>query len=211
MEPGAGSGSSLRAVGVSERYADYDAEQRFDVGSVRTIESPVSQRRGPAGTHQAESAPCVRDELHAAGGVAINGTVNDLAMSGAVALFLSCAFILEEGIELDALGRIAEMMGAAARRADVTLVAGDSKVVEKGHGDGVFINTTGIGLVPDGVEIGPRNARPGDVVIVSGPIGEHGVAIMSVREGLELMADPAFSELAAEVSAKPRSAIAALG
>ncbi len=119
------------------------------------------------------------------GDLAVNGTVNDLAMTGARPAFLSCAFILEEGVELATVGRIAEALGAAARAAEVTVATGDTKVVDAGHGDGVYINTAGIGLIPDGVDIRPRRAAPGDVVIVSGPIGEHGVAIMSVREGLE--------------------------
>lgn len=119
------------------------------------------------------------------GDLAVNGTVNDLAMSGAQAAYLSCGFILEEGTDLDVVGRIADALGAAARRAGVTVATGDTKVVDAGHGDGVFINTAGVGLVPDGVDIRPQRARPGDVVLVSGDIGVHGVAIMSVREGLE--------------------------
>ena len=119
------------------------------------------------------------------GALAVHGTVNDIAMSGAQPLFLSAGFILEEGLPLDQLGVIAESMGAAARAAGVTLVTGDTKVVDKGHGDGVFINTSGFGLIPPGVRIGPDRARPGDVVIVSGALGVHGIAIMSVREGLE--------------------------
>ncbi|MBS1811074.1 MAG: hydrogenase expression/formation protein HypE [Acidobacteria bacterium] len=119
------------------------------------------------------------------GDLAINGTVNDVAMSGAQPLFLSAGFILEEGLAMDALGRIANTMGAAAKAAGVTLVTGDTKVVNKGHGDGVYINTSGIGVIPVGVNIAPHQARPGDVVIVSGEIGLHGTAIMSVREGLE--------------------------
>ncbi|MEZ4868592.1 MAG: hydrogenase expression/formation protein HypE [Caldilineaceae bacterium] len=119
------------------------------------------------------------------GDLAINGTVNDLAMRGAQPLYLSAGFILEEGLALDRLGALAQLMGEAARKAGVALVAGDTKVVDKGHGDGLYINTSGIGLIPPGVEIGPTRARPGDVVIVSGEIGLHGMAIMSVREGLE--------------------------
>ena len=119
------------------------------------------------------------------GELAINGTVNDIAMSGAQPLFLSTGFILEEGLPLEKLGTIVESMGSAAQKAGVTLVTGDTKVVDKGHGDGVYINTSGFGLIPEGVEIGPNLARPGDLVIVSGEIGTHGVAIMSVREGLE--------------------------
>ena len=119
------------------------------------------------------------------GDLAINGTVNDLAMSGAQPLFMSAGFILEEGLSMNALGAIVESMGRAARAAGVKLVTGDTKVVDRGHGDGVYINTSGIGLVPDGVHIGPSRAKPGDVVLVSGEIGVHGTAIMSVREGLE--------------------------
>ncbi|MFJ5222983.1 hydrogenase expression/formation protein HypE [Streptomyces sp. NPDC088400] len=119
------------------------------------------------------------------GDLAVNGTVNDLAMMGARPAYLSCGFILEEGIELATVGRVAEALGAAARAADVVVATGDTKVVESGHGDGIFINTAGVGLIPDGIDIRPRRAAPGDVVIVSGPIGEHGVAVMSVREGLE--------------------------
>jgi len=119
------------------------------------------------------------------GELAVNGTVNDLAMSGARPLFLSVGFILEEGTDLAVVGAVAQHLGEAARAAGVRVVTGDTKVVESGHGDGIYINTAGIGVVPDGVDIGPQRARPGDVVIVSGEIGVHGVAIMSVREGLE--------------------------
>lgn len=119
------------------------------------------------------------------GDLAVNGTVNDLAMSGARAAHLSCAFILEEGTELSVVSRVAEAIGAAAEAAGVTVVTGDTKVVDAGHGDGVFVTTSGIGLIPDGVDIRPQRAAPGDVVIVSGPVGMHGVAVLSVREGLE--------------------------
>lgn len=117
--------------------------------------------------------------------LAINGTVNDLAMSGATPLYLSAGFILEEGFPLAQLAAIANRMGAAARSAGVQIVTGDTKVVEKGHGDGCYINTAGIGVVADGLQIDPTRARPGDLVLVSGTIGDHGMAIMSVREGLE--------------------------
>ena len=119
------------------------------------------------------------------GDLAVNGTVNDVAMSGAQAFALSAGFILEEGLELSVLGQVAEAMGEAARTAGVRLVTGDTKVVESGKGDGLYINTAGIGLIPEGVDIRPDRATPGDVVIVSGPIGLHGVAVMSLREGLE--------------------------
>lgn len=119
------------------------------------------------------------------GELAVNGTVNDLAMRGARPLAMSTGFVLEEGLELAVLGRVATSMGRAAERAGVRLVTGDTKVVEAGHGDGLYVNTTGIGLVPDGVDIRPERCRPGDVVIVSGPIGLHGIAVLSQREGLE--------------------------
>jgi hydrogenase expression/formation protein HypE len=130
------------------------------------------------------------------GNLAINGTVNDLAMCGAQPLFVSAGFILEEGLPLEKLGVIVESMAAAARSAGVTLATGDTKVVDRGHGDGVYINTSGIGLVPEGIRLGPQQARPGDVVIVSGEIGLHGIAVLSVREGLEFGA-PITSDCAA--------------
>lgn len=119
------------------------------------------------------------------GELAVNGTVNDVSMSGARPMVLTAGFILEEGLPLEMLGRVVESMAAAARAAGVTIIAGDTKVVDKGHGDGLYINTSGLGLIPDGVDIGPDRARPGDVVILSGTMGDHGMAVMSVREGLE--------------------------
>jgi len=119
------------------------------------------------------------------GDLAVNGTVNDLAMAGATPLVLSTAFILEEGTALSEIGKVAEALGAAARTAGIKLVTGDTKVVDSGNGDGVFINTAGIGVIADGVDIRPERATVDDVVIVSGDIGVHGVAVMSCREGLE--------------------------
>jgi len=119
------------------------------------------------------------------GDLAVNGTINDLACSGAQPLALTAGFILEEGLEVEVLGAIAHAMGRAAAEAGVDIVTGDTKVVGKGGADGVFINTAGVGLVPAGLRIGPEQARPGDHILVSGPIGEHGVAIMSVREGID--------------------------
>ena len=118
------------------------------------------------------------------GCLSVHGTVNDGAMSGAVPLHLSAAFILEEGFPLADLARIVASMAQAARAANVTIVTGDTKVVEQGKGDGVFITTTGIGVVPPGVNISGDRARPGDCIIVSGHLGDHGVAIMSLREDL---------------------------
>ncbi|MEF3274995.1 MAG: hydrogenase expression/formation protein HypE [Chloroflexus sp.] len=130
------------------------------------------------------------------GELAVNGTLNDIAMMGAQPLALTASFILEEGMPLDQLGLIAESMGRAAQQAGVTLIAGDTKVVDRGHGDGVYITTTGFGLIPAGITIGPDQARQGDAIILSGPIGLHGVAILSVREGIEFGA-PVVSDTAA--------------
>lgn len=119
------------------------------------------------------------------GELAVCGTVNDLAMAGAVPLYLSAAFVLEEGLPMATLGRIVEAMAAAAQRAGVTVVTGDTKVVERGHGHGCYITTAGIGRIPDGLDLGPHQVRLGDSVLVSGFLGDHGMAVMSVREGLE--------------------------
>jgi hydrogenase expression/formation protein HypE len=119
------------------------------------------------------------------GALAVNGTVNDLAVTGATPKFLSASFILEEGFPLAQLAAIVEDMAAAARTAGVEIVTGDTKVVERGHGDGCYINTAGVGLLRPGITVGPHRAQPGDAILVSGAIGDHGMAIMSVREGLE--------------------------
>ena len=119
------------------------------------------------------------------GSLAVHGTVNDLAMSGATPLHLSASFILEEGFPLADLQRIARSMGEAAREAGVKIVTGDTKVVERGKADGVFISTAGIGLVPEGLHLSGDRAKPGDAILVSGTMGDHGVAIMSSRENLQ--------------------------
>jgi len=119
------------------------------------------------------------------GDLAVHGTVNDLSMSGATPLYLSAGFILEEGFPLSQLAAIVDRMAGAAREAGVQIVTGDTKVVERGHGDGCYINTAGVGVIADGIHIDPTRARAGDVVIVSGTLGDHGMAIMSVREGLD--------------------------
>ena len=118
------------------------------------------------------------------GSLAVHGTINDVAMAGAEPLYLAAGFVLEEGLPLGELQRIVESMAAAARAARVPVVCGDTKVVQKGKGDGVFITTTGVGVVPEGVEISGDRARPGDRILVSGTLGDHGVAILSHREHL---------------------------
>ncbi|EGX99453.1 hydrogenase expression/formation protein HypE [Nitrospirillum viridazoti Y2] len=119
------------------------------------------------------------------GSLAVHGTLNDLAMAGARPVALTAAFIIEEGFPLADLDRIAASMGQACRAAGVPVATGDTKVVERGKGDGVFITTSGIGVVPAGVDIGPRRLRPGQAILLSGPIGDHGIAILSKRQGLE--------------------------
>jgi len=143
------------------------------------------------------------------GELAVNGTVNDLAMSGAAPLWLSAAFILEEGLAIAELAGIVARMAAAARAAGVAIVTGDTKVVERGRGDGLTITTAGIGLVPPAVDLGPQRVRPGDAVILSGPIAAHGMAIMSLRSGLgfesEIASDtaPLHGLVAALIAACP--------
>src|SRR5271154_4318545 len=124
------------------------------------------------------------------GDLAVNGTVNDLATSGATPLYLSAAFILEEGFPVADLIRVTESMREAAKAAGVQLVTGDTKVVEKGKADGCYINTAGIGFIADDTpDLGVARARPGDAIIVSGPIGDHGVTIMLARGELDIEAD----------------------
>jgi len=119
------------------------------------------------------------------GSLAVHGTINDLAMGGATPLFLSAAFIIEEGFSIQQLRRVVDSMHRAASAAGVEIVTGDTKVVEKDKGDGLFITTTGIGSVPEGVDLSADRARPGDKVLLSGSIGDHGIAILAQREGLE--------------------------
>ncbi len=144
------------------------------------------------------------------GSLAVHGTVNDLAMGGARPLVLSAAYILEEGFPIEDLRRIAASMARAAAAAGVAIVTGDTKVVEKGKGDGLFINTTGIGVVENGIRLSASNAQPGDRVILSGPIGDHGIAILARREGLEFETEiqsdsaPLHELVAAMLGASPQ-------
>jgi len=119
------------------------------------------------------------------GSLAVHGTVNDLAMSGARPLYLSCGFILEEGLPMETLWRVVCSMRDAAQVCGVQIITGDTKVVDKGKGDGLFINTTGVGVIEHSLNIAPQGVQPGDAVLVSGDLGRHGMAIMAVREGLQ--------------------------
>lgn len=123
------------------------------------------------------------------GHLAVCGTVNDVATSGAIPQYLSCGFILEEGYPMADLRRICETMAQTAREADVRIVTGDTKVVNRGHGDGVFINTSGVGFIPEGYRLGGQHCQPGDAILLSGTLGDHGVTIMSCREQLSFHAD----------------------
>ncbi len=124
------------------------------------------------------------------GSLAVNGTINDVAMAGAQPLYLSAAFILEEGFLITDLERIVISMTTAAQMANVPIVTGDTKVVERGHGDGCFITTTGIGVVPKGINISGDRAAPGDAILISGSIGDHGVAVLAAREQLQFNTPP---------------------
>ena len=123
------------------------------------------------------------------GALAVCGTVNDVAMMGAKPLYLTASFILEEGLEFETLARVVESMRARAEETGVLIVAGDTKVVGRGSADGLYISTTGVGLLPDSVEIGGTQAKPGDAVIVSGSLGDHGIAVLSARGALGLETD----------------------
>jgi len=123
------------------------------------------------------------------GKLAVAGTVNDVATAGAVPMFLTVGFVLEEGLMVEELVRILDSMVSVAAEAGVRIVTGDTKVVERGHGDGIYINTAGVGVVREGVDLSSSHCKPGDVVLLSGTLGDHGIAVMSVREGLSFGTD----------------------
>lgn len=187
---GHGSGGSLTAELIKNIFVP-----GFDNSVLSALEDQATLQL--AGGHNGHKAPriafttdsfVVRPLFFPGGDIgtlAVHGTVNDLAVGGAKPLFLSAAFILEEGLPLSDLKRIVTSMRIACDDAGVALVTGDTKVVDRGKGDQIFITTSGIGIVPEGRSLSIRAARPGDRIIVSGTIGDHGIAIMSVREGLE--------------------------
>jgi len=173
-------------------------------GLIESLFLPIFQRHGvagpPAPPHDSAVLPVeqgriafttdsfVVSPLEFPGGdigkLAVFGTVNDLAVAGAKPLWLSAGFVIEEGFPLERLRQIAESMALAARTAGVQIVTGDTKVVDRGKADGLYINTSGIGVIPAGIDVSPARVRPGDAVILSGDLGRHGIAVMSVREGL---------------------------
>ncbi len=184
---GHGSGGKMMADLIQHLFAPlFDNELLAQLSDSTVLDMPIDGS-GPTRLAFTTDSFVVSPLIFPGGDIgelAVNGTVNDLAMSGARPLFLSAGFILEEGLPMQTLGQIATSMAKACRTAKVQLVTGDTKVVNKGHGDGLYINTSGIGVIPAGVHIRPNHARSGDAVIVSGTLGDHGVAIMSVREGL---------------------------
>ena len=178
-----GSGGRAMAQLIHELFAAEFGNEWLAQGNDQAIVPP------PGGRLAVATDGHVVSPLFFPGGdvgcLSVHGTVNDVAMSGAVPLYLTASFILEEGFPLADLKRIVESMAQAAREAGVPIITGDTKVVERGKGDGVFISTTGLGVVAPGVDIAGSNARVGDVVLLSGTIGEHGVAVLSQRESLE--------------------------
>lgn len=180
---GHGGGGKLSAELVEHLFLPAFSNEHLDgLGDAAVVELP------PGRIAMSTDSFVVRPRIFPGGDIgelAVNGTVNDVAMAGAVPLYVSVAFILEEGMPIDELAAIVQSMAKAAQHAGVKLITGDTKVVDRGHGDGLYINTTGIGVLREGIDIHPSKVKPGDVVLVSGTIGDHGMAIMSVREGLE--------------------------
>ena len=191
---GHGGGGKLSAELVEHLFLPaFNNEHLEDLGDAAVVELPGGR------IAMSTDSFVIRPRIFPGGDIgelAVNGTVNDVAMTGATPLYVSVAMILEEGMPIDELAAISRSMAKAADQAGVQLVTGDTKVVDRGHGDGVYINTTGLGVLRDGVDIRPQNAEPGDAILVNGTIGDHGMAIMSVREGLEF--DPEGSVLQLE-------------
>ena len=184
---GHGSGGKLSAALVRDRFLP-----RFDSGVLAQL-GDAAVVDVSAGSIAISTDSFVVNPLEFPGGnigtLAVNGSVNDVAMMGARPLWLTAGFILEEGLEMALLDRVIAEMALAAARADVAIVAGDTKVVERGKADGMFINTTAVGVVDAGFSPAPDRARPGDAVLISGPIGVHGITIMAARDGLAFDAD----------------------
>jgi hydrogenase expression/formation protein HypE len=184
-----GAGGRAMAQLIDELFARYLGNEYLAQGDDgASLPLPLSLPGAGAGRLVMATDAHVVSPLFFPGGdigcLAVHGTINDVAVMGAKPLYLSAAFIIEEGLKLADLARIVQSMAAAARAAGVPVVTGDTKVVERGKGDGVFITTTGVGVVPPGRELSGRLARPGDVILLSGTLGDHGMAIMAERESL---------------------------
>jgi hydrogenase expression/formation protein HypE len=187
VQLGHGSGGKMSAQLLKERFLTRFSNEVLDrLGDAAVV--PIGTDRVAISTDT-----FVVDPLEFPGGnigdLAVNGTVNDVCMMGAVPRYISAGFILEEGLPFDVLDRILDSMSAAAKRAGVALVTGDTKVVDRGKADGLFINTTGVGELDPDFCPDPTSACPGDVILVSGPVGRHGMAIMAAREGLAFEAE----------------------
>lgn len=186
---GHGSGGSMMRRIIDEVFFEaYGTDELAEGNDAAVLPAPQTGERIACSTDS-----FVVDPLFFPGGdighLAVCGTVNDVATSGARPAYLTCGFILEEGLPMEDLRRICASMASTAKEAGVRIVTGDTKVVNRGHGDGVFINTSGIGFVPEGLDLSGANIRPGDAIIVSGTMGDHGITIMSCREGLGFQAN----------------------
>jgi hydrogenase expression/formation protein HypE len=186
---GHGSGGKMMADLIEHLFAPaFDNELLAQMGDSTVIDLSSAPNKASAGKLAFTTDSYVINPLFFPGGnigeLAVYGTVNDLAMRGAKPSFLSVGFILEEGLPLNTLGNIVTSMAAASKKTGTKIVTGDTKVVQRGHGDGLYINTAGIGIIPENCDISPTNAKPGDIVLISGTVGDHGIAVMSVREGL---------------------------
>jgi len=194
-----GAGARAMAQLISELFARHLGNNYLGQGNDGAVLPAPTLQGQPARLVMATDGHVVSPLFFPGGNIgslSVHGTLNDLAVMGAIPLYLAAGFILEEGLPLADLERIVGSMADAARAAGVPVVTGDTKVVERGKGDGVFITTTGIGVLPQGLELGGARARPGDAVLVSGTLGDHGVAIMSQRDNLSFSA-PILSDSAA--------------
>lgn len=182
VQLGHGSGGKMSAALLQERFLPRFANDALNaLGDAAIVSVPGGEIAMSTDTFVVRPLEFPGGNI---GSLAVHGTVNDLAMMGARPLYLSVGFVLEEGLPFDVLDRVLDAMAAAARAAGIAIVTGDTKVVERGKADGIFINTTGIGVRFPGFTPGPRGARPGDAVLVSGPIGRHGIAIMAARNDI---------------------------
>ncbi len=194
-----GSGGRAMVQLISELFARHLGNDYLGQGNDGAVLPPALMAGKPARLVMSTDGHVVSPLFFPGGDIgslSVHGTLNDVAVMGATPLYLAAGFILEEGFALGELSSIVESMALAARAAGVPVVTGDTKVVERGKGDGVFITTTVVGVLPDGLELGGSRARAGDVVLLSGSIGDHGVAIMSQRENLKFDA-PIVSDSAA--------------
>jgi hydrogenase expression/formation protein HypE len=182
-----GSGGKLTLELIEELFvAIFSNEPLRELSDAAVVANPGGRIAFATDSHTVKPAFFPGGDI---GRLAVAGTINDLAVVGARPAYLSAAFLLEEGYDMAELERVVRSMKATADEAGVEIVAGDTKVLERGHGDGIFINTSGVGFLPDGVELGVEQVRPGDSVLVNGTLGDHGIAVMSRREGLDLAAD----------------------